>query len=264
MSVHRKIQNGTVAYANGEHKWTIEYYEEWETLKEKIRRGKHKIGDILRYEGPDYDNWKVKKGDIVKVVDPSSIGPPSGPNKLILEGINKGEGTSVRDKYFINTTDRERFDELEDRLTDVFGWKRLNIITMRGPGVCSGFGDNTIRPELLIYYDFEEKNKPDLKKWKEEIEKLSRERRIQEEKRTLESEMEEKVKDDDFSDDDFSDDEEEMEFNPFEYRGVTYSRDEEDNLYTEDGDYFGCIIIKKEEEREEEKKEDQLIGYSAF
>ena len=70
------------------------------------------------------------------------------------------------------------------------------------------------------------------------------------------------VKDDDLSDD-------EVEFNPFEYRGVIYHRDEEDNLYTVDdddcGNYVGYIIIKRDEERgEEEKKEEELIGYSAF
>ena len=40
-----------------------------------------------------------------------------------------------------------------------------------------------------------------------------------------------------------SDDDEEdaQEFNPFEHDGVTYHRDDEDKLYTEDGDYWGYI-----------------------
>ena len=40
-----------------------------------------------------------------------------------------------------------------------------------------------------------------------------------------------------------SDEEEDdaQEFNPFEHDGVTYHRDDEDKLYTEDGDYWGYI-----------------------
>ena len=40
---------------------------------------------------------------------------------------------------------------------------------------------------------------------------------------------------------DDSDDEEAQEFNPFEHNGVTYHRDDEDKLYTEDGDFWGYI-----------------------
>ena len=40
---------------------------------------------------------------------------------------------------------------------------------------------------------------------------------------------------------DDSDDEDAQEFNPYEHNGVTYHRDDEDKLYTEDGDYWGYI-----------------------
>ena len=41
---------------------------------------------------------------------------------------------------------------------------------------------------------------------------------------------------------DFEDsDNEGQEFNPFEHNGVTYHRDDEDKLYTEDGDYWGYL-----------------------
>ena len=40
---------------------------------------------------------------------------------------------------------------------------------------------------------------------------------------------------------DDSDDEEAQEFNPYEHNGETYHRDDEDKLYTEDGDYWGYI-----------------------
>lgn len=40
---------------------------------------------------------------------------------------------------------------------------------------------------------------------------------------------------------DFDSDDEGQEFNPFEYNGVEYHRDDEDNLYTQEGDIWGYV-----------------------
>jgi len=54
--------------------------------------------------------------------------------------------------------------------------------------------------------------------------------------------MKELEDDDDLGDFESGDDEdEEQDFNPYEHAGVNYHRDDENKLYTEDGDYFGHI-----------------------
>ena len=239
MPVHSKYQyqkiDDTFAYTRGDHKWTIENHKEYINLIKKMKKGDYKSGDILIYQGPRNGNYLVNPGDKVKYTNVRNY--RCRPKKLILNGSNKDEYTSVSDAFFVNEKDSIRLSKLGNILQKVF---RRRV-------------QRWLYAPVLFHYDWKREFKPDLEKWEEDIEKLSRESRIQEEKKALEDEIEEEVHDDDLSDDG-------VEFNPFEYRGVTYHRDEED-LYTEDGDYVGYIIIKKEEEK---KKEDQLIGYSAF
>jgi len=248
MPAHSKFQIEIPehVYKKGEHIWTFGKHKEYGSLIDKMKQPQHKRGDILIYKGPNNSRYLVKKGDEVKYVSTLS----NDQSKLIMYGINEGKYTQVRDKFFVNLKDLERFDELENSLEKVFG-SRLCTYSIKA------WGDTG--PVLKYYYHFR-KRKRFLKKWEKKIEMISRvveaKKLLCEDIKKQSLEIEEKVNDDDFSDD-------EVEFNPFEYRGVTYHRDE-DNLYNEDGDYVGYIIIKREEEREEEKCEDQLIGYSAF
>tara|TARA_Y100001970_G_scaffold259398_2_gene340310 strand:- start:313 stop:1776 length:1464 start_codon:yes stop_codon:yes gene_type:complete len=73
------------------------------------------------------------------------------------------------------------------------------------------------------------------KKAKAEAEKKRRVEEMKKQLAALEAENEMLGEFDD------SDDEEGQEFNPFEHNGVQYHRDDEDKLYTEDGDYWGYI-----------------------
>ena len=97
-------------------------------------------------------------------------------------------------------------------------------------------------------------------KRKAEVEKKRKAEELKKQLAALEAEAEKKRKaeelkkqlaaleaDDSYSDSDSysvfddSDDEDAQEFNPFKHNGVTYHRDDEDKLYTEDGDYWGYI-----------------------
>ena len=74
------------------------------------------------------------------------------------------------------------------------------------------------------------------KKAKAEAEKKRRVEEMKKQLAALEAENEELG---DFDDSD--EDDEGQEFNPYEHDGVTYHRDDEDKLYTEEGDYWGYI-----------------------
>ncbi len=82
-----------------------------------------------------------------------------------------------------------------------------------------------------------EKKAAELKKKLEEAQK-KKEEEMAALKAQLEAEQNNEEDDDEAG---FSDDGEEQEFNPFKHDGNTYHRDEEDNLYTEEGDYWGYI-----------------------
>jgi hypothetical protein len=59
---------------------------------------------------------------------------------------------------------------------------------------------------------------------------------------TVETKTEENHQQEVESDGDLGDfDDEEADFNPFEYEGVEYHRDEDDNLYTSEGDLWGYL-----------------------
>ena len=75
------------------------------------------------------------------------------------------------------------------------------------------------------------------KKAKAEAEKRRKAEELKKQLAALEAEQEDELGEFDDSDDD----DEGQEFNPYEHDGVTYHRDEEDKLYTEDGDYWGYI-----------------------
>lgn len=85
-----------------------------------------------------------------------------------------------------------------------------------------------------------EKKAAELKRKLEEAEKEAQKKKEEEMaalKAQLEAEQNDEEDDTGFSDDD----NEEQEFNPFKHNDTTYHRDEEDSLYTEDGDYWGYI-----------------------
>ena len=83
----------------------------------------------------------------------------------------------------------------------------------------------------------EKKAKADAeKKRKADAEKKRKAEELKKQLAALEVEQE-----DELGDFDDSDDEEGQEFNPYEHDGVTYHRDDEDKLYTEEGDYWGYI-----------------------
>ena len=73
------------------------------------------------------------------------------------------------------------------------------------------------------------------KKAKAESEKKRKAEELKAQLAALEAENDEELGDFDDSDN------EGQEFNPFEHNDVTYHRDDEDKLYTEDGDYWGYI-----------------------
>lgn len=84
----------------------------------------------------------------------------------------------------------------------------------------------------------EKKRKADELKAKAEAEKKRKAEELKAQLAALEAE-EDQV--DELGEFDDSDDEDAQEFNPFDHNGVTYHRDDEDKLYTEDGDYWGYI-----------------------
>jgi len=83
----------------------------------------------------------------------------------------------------------------------------------------------------------EKKAKADAeKKRKAEAEKKRKAEELKKQLAALEAENDEEL-----GEFDESDDEEGQEFNPYEHDGVTYHRDEDDKLYSEEGDYWGYI-----------------------
>ena len=85
----------------------------------------------------------------------------------------------------------------------------------------------------------EKKAKADAeKKAKAEAEKKAKVAEMKRQLAALEAENQE-LGEFDSSDDD--EDDEAQEFNPYEHNDVTYHRDDEDKLYTEEGDYWGYI-----------------------
>ena len=82
----------------------------------------------------------------------------------------------------------------------------------------------------------EKKAKADAeKKAKAEADKKRKAEELKKQLAALEAENDEELGEFDDSDD------EGQEFNPYDHDGVRYHRDEEDKLYTEDGDYWGYI-----------------------
>jgi len=77
-------------------------------------------------------------------------------------------------------------------------------------------------------------------KAKAEAEKKRKAEELKKQLAALEAD-EEVQEEDELGEFDDSDDEDAQEFNPYEHNGVTYHRDDEDKLYTEDGDYWGYI-----------------------
>lgn len=85
-----------------------------------------------------------------------------------------------------------------------------------------------------------EKKASELKRKMKEAEEAA-EKKKEEEMAALKAQLEAEQNDEE-DDAGFSDDDnEEHEFNPFKHNDTTYHRDEEDSLYTEDGDYWGYI-----------------------
>tara|TARA_B100000242_G_scaffold289612_1_gene259702 strand:+ start:418 stop:1698 length:1281 start_codon:yes stop_codon:yes gene_type:complete len=97
-----------------------------------------------------------------------------------------------------------------------------------------------MRAEKKAKAEAEKKRKAEAeKKAKADAEKKAKAEELKKQLAALEAEQEHE-QEDELGEFDDSDDEG-QEFNPYEHDGVTYHRDEEDKLYTEDGDYWGYI-----------------------
>ena len=97
------------------------------------------------------------------------------------------------------------------------------------------------RAEKKAKAEAEKKRRADQLKAKAEAEKKRKAEELKAQLAALEAEAAANELELGELDDSDSDDEDAQEFNPYEHNGETYHRDDEDKLYTEDGDYWGYI-----------------------